>query len=481
MKQELCRLVNVSVSDKNETFLQQINLYLLKHERLAIVGLHGSGKSVLAHTIAGLRPCSSGNIIWNGIDREHIYSIKHQPGCFYINAASMLVPSLSIADNVVSLGEHKPGLLYNQKVACEITNEIFNRLDIQINPRTSISQLTMFEALIVQIAKAIYNRSELVIVDSSRQPLVIEELSVLKRVIEVCSDQAFIYISNADDLVSQYCDRVVVMQSGRISGVLYKDNYDSEELTRYITGYYNENRFTQQRAKKTLYPSHPVLEISNANRICPTIKHQLDITVNVGEIVGIINTSTYVGDDFLRAIEHRNYQGIIKINNKPVANYREAVKAGLGLIHMSNPKSQLFRCFDGEENLTFLTLKRISNWGFVDKQIRNFIFSFFYDKIFRSKFSDSKVWYQIQMIFYRWVSNNPKVLVLDLILTGLHPICQKEFINMLLEQVDEGVGILILSNSLTECYDICDRIYILNQGSTTPQVESRCSERRNLI
>lgn len=466
MKQELCRLINVNVVEDGESLLRHIDLYILRGERVAFVGLHGSGKSMLAKVIAGLRPRSNGTIFWQGEKRKQRHVGKLQKGCFYIYEDSMLAPSLSVVDNLIALGENKKTRYwYRKKPAIELTKAVFHELGVAIDPNRLAGELSTLQSIIVQIAKAVCNDSQLIIIDITPHTLAQEEIEILQQVIFRCRDRAVIYVANVDDAISKQCDRVIVMRSCSISGVFYKDSYDSVRLWKYIAGYDSvERKKVTPNSQKKRQLDRPVLEIRNVHRLCRSMQLPFRLKVNAGEIVGLVDMTKYIGEDFISALLKKNYEGNVFVAGVPVSNYREAVRAGLVLMHLQNQKSYQFPCFDLEENLTFQMLRKISKHGLIDGKLRNHISDEYKSKLKKTTGSDSEKWYLLQMMYYRCIATSPKALVLDYMIQGLHPLCQQEFIGMLREATAGGAGILLAFSELATCYEICDRVYILHQN-----------------
>ena len=249
MRKELCRFSNVTIKDGNLVCMNNVNLYIAESERVGIFGLHDSGKSLIAKAICNKLE----------VDGYVYYSELTRNGGFYISEESMLIPSLSVYENLFAINTvDKNKLFFNHRYALAKASDLLIGLNINLSPSMKVSSLDRVQNVIVQILKAYVNRAKLIVLDGITSTWNQDELTQLENLLVKLTEVTIVYICSKTDHIMLNCDRVAVTKSRKIVAVVNKPDINRQDLERYAFGQYK----TQKYQKAQTEYSKSVLRIS---------------------------------------------------------------------------------------------------------------------------------------------------------------------------------------------------------------------------
>ena len=456
---------------------QDINLFVESGEILGLLGENGAGKTTLMNILYGLYQPDSGQIKINDKTiriNNPVESINH--GIGMVHQHFMLVQNHSVLENI-ALG-YKDTPFFFPKIKIKDKVEQFSKqFDFNIDITKKAWQLSAGEQQRVEIIKALLNGADLLILDeptSVLTPLEIKELIYILREMKA-KGHMIIFISHKLDEIMDICDRVLVLQKGRIVGDADTKDTDKKSLARMMVGrdvVFNINREKLTKGKKTL-------SVENINVIGDkgllAVKN-ISFELFKNEIFGIAGVSGNGQRELAEAITGIRpiFSGKVKMNGKDITNKSPRHIYDNGISHVPEERIR-FGIAPGlflydNAILKQHHLKKFSKRYFLKyNQVKN------HTKTIINKFKISTHSINNQtrnlsggniqkLILGREISEQPQLLVASHPTYGLD-VGATEFLRKhLLELRKQGSAVLLFSEDLEEIFELCDRVAVIFDG-----------------
>lgn len=290
MAQEVLRMEGITkiydngfVANKNVTF------WLNEGEILGLVGENGAGKTTLMKVLFGLETPQSGKVLM----REQPVKILNTldaigKGIGMVHQHFMLIPSLTVAENVVLGVEPMKNGVFDFKTAVSRTREVADKYQFNIDPLTKVADLSVGQMQKVEIMKVLIRGAKIIIMDEPTAVLtpqeteeLFEQLMLLKK-----SGHSIIFISHKLEEVKRICARVTVLRHGYCLGSYELDNMNEADISRLMVGRDVVLKIEKDAPQK----GEAVVQIEHLTKINAQKKHVLDdvtLRIHAGEVVGI--------------------------------------------------------------------------------------------------------------------------------------------------------------------------------------------------
>ena len=268
---------------------QGVDFNLRKGEIHALMGENGAGKSTLMKMLFGLEQPTSGEIIVNG-EKLNLTSpsVSISKGIGMVHQHFMLVPSLSVAENMVLGMVPRKGLFIDQAKAIEITREYAEKYNLHVEPEAKVMDIPVGMKQKVEILKALVRGAKILILDEPTAVLTSQETAELFKELLHLKEQGYtiVFISHKLNEIMQITDRLTIMRNGRSMGVYNTKDVTKEEISRLMVG--RDVVLTVQ--KEQAQPTDTVLRVRDVEYVNEWNKKMLDkvsFDVRKGEILGI--------------------------------------------------------------------------------------------------------------------------------------------------------------------------------------------------
>ena len=467
----------------NKTFgsahvLRDVSFNLRYGEIHGLMGENGAGKSTLIKIISGDYTMDSGTLFHD----DKPVSLRTPTdslalGIRVIYQEFNLVKSLSVAENICigDIPRKKSGLV-DWKEMNRRASAILNELGIELDARRLVSSISVAEQQLVEIAKSLNGEARVLIMDEPTAALSDQETDKLFDIIRNLSEKGLAVIFITHRLSEQFAlsDRITVLRDGQAIGTLDTKDATDDILVEMMVG--RELSDLYPRNRKT--PGEVIFQVDGLH-VDERIK---DVSFNIreGEIVSFFGLmgagqeqicKAIIGDTDLKA-------GSMSLNGKDIQikNLRQANAMGLGYVSDDRKHEGLIPAMTLRENITLAAIKKLSDFGVTRKKREQKIAS---DWIKRMSIRCKN---QLQLIatlsggnqqkamIARWLTNNVKLLILNMPTRGVDVGAKVEIYKLLEELTNEGVAVLVFSLEMPEVLGISDRIYVLCEGDVVAEV-----------
>ena len=312
-----------------------VDLTVEKGEIRAIVGENGAGKTTLMRILYGLETADSGSIRIKG----HPVSIPSARAAIALGIGMVhqhfrLVPSFTVAQNVVLGMEPRRGVTYDEETAKEEVLGLSEEYGLVVDPGSRVMDVSVGEQQRVEILRALFRKADILILDEPTAVLTDSETHELFAILRRLADKGLtiLFISHKLREVLAISDNTTVMRLGRVVGTVETSETTAAELSEMIIG--RETLESATRDRSAVQAGEPILEVQDLavfdSRALLAVK-SVSLTVHAGEIVGVAGVEGNGQLELAEAITGLRpaAQGRIvllgkDIQNLPVRQIREA-------------------------------------------------------------------------------------------------------------------------------------------------------------
>ena len=329
---------NVTKTFPGVVALDSVSFTVRKAEVHALVGENGAGKSTLLNILEGVYAGYSGEVRIGGNKIQ--FKSPHDAisfGIAKVHQEILLVPGLSIGQNIFLGYEPKRGLFLNHKSLHRQAGEILKKLNCPLNSEGSMEGISTAEMQMISIAKALFHNASIISFDEPTSSLSNRETVTLFNIINELKQQGItiLYVSHRLEEIFEIADRVTILRDGAYIGTFPVSEITREELIKKMVG--REVAAFVQRQKPRIESEDRVLEVRGLTRA--GVFDNVSFHLNKGEILGFAGLVGSKRTDVARAIfgADKKTSGDIYLLGKKVdtRTTKEAVKLGIGLIGVS--------------------------------------------------------------------------------------------------------------------------------------------------
>jgi ribose transport system ATP-binding protein len=469
--------------------LDGVSISLMRGEVHAIVGENGAGKSTLLNILSGALTPDEGEIRVRG-DPVHFTTPKNaqESGIGTVFQELSLVPSLSVAENIYpNRAPVRCGVFIRWSTLHQKAEELMAQFGLKINAKTPVDRLANSTCQIVEIAKALSFKAEIILLDEPTSALTPDEVDALFGVIRrlKASGIGVIYVSHRMREVFDIADRITVLRDGRKIGTFGKKETSTKEIVCLMVGRELEAMFEPRRGR-----------ISNVLLEAKGISHSglfqdVDLTVREREIVGLAglmgSRRSEVGMALAGALPITS--GTIQMKGKTIRMHgvADAIKFGIAYLPAQRKAEGLFPEFSIGDNIISATLPRFSKWGFLDRARRDRISKHYVRRLnvqasgVQQLVDHLSGGNQQKVLVAKWLITRPRVLIVDEPTKGIDVGAKYEIHALLRSLADGGAGIVVISSDMPEILGLCDRIVVMHEGRISGELAAKVATEDSII
>lgn len=471
-----------------------IDLKLKKGEIHALLGENGAGKSTLMNILSGLLEPTSGEIKVNGkaVDISSP-DVANQLGIGMVHQHFMLVEKFSVTENII-LGKekHRFGFLERKTAEKEI-QQLSDQYGLRVDPKAIIESISVGMQQRAEILKTLYRGANILIFDEPTGMLTPQEIEELMEIMQalISEGKSIILITHKLDEIKQVADRCTVIRRGKSIGTVDVKTTTQQELADMMVG----RSVSFKVEKKPANPQEPVLSIQGLTvkekRGYDAVKN-ISLDVKAGEILGIAGVDGNGQSELINAISglQKAESGKIILDGKEITNKkpRQITETGLGHIPQDRQRLGLILDLKIDENMALQTYykKPLSNHGFLQHQeIRQYAKRLIEEFDVRTPSEENTAaslsgGNQQKAIIAREVDRDPALLIAAQPTRGLDVGAIEYIHKRLVEQRDNGKGVLLMSYELDEIMNVSDRIAVMYDGKVIEVVDANKTNEKEL-
>jgi ribose transport system ATP-binding protein len=467
------------------TALHDVNLTIYPGEVHALMGENGAGKSTLMKILAGAYIADAGAIKIDGQTvRMTDPGQARELGIAIIYQELNLAPNLTVAENIFMGSEiRKGGTLIDPDGMRRKATEVLENLDASFDAGDLVSSLSIAEQQQVEIARALKDKSRILVMDEPTAALSDRETEKLFDVVRRLRNEgiAIIYISHRMEEIYALADRVSVIRDGGYIGSLERSEISAARLVEMMVGRPLQDLYEHKRQTT---PGPVVLEVTNLSD-----RHKVksaSFQLHAGEIVGLAGLVGAGRTEIARLIfgADRKASGEIKLEGRSlnISTPDDAIKAGIAYVPEDRKDLGLFLEISSGENITMNVLGREAKAGIINSKslfrivadaVNNLGIRLASPSIRAMDLSGGN---QQKLLLARWLAINPKVLLLDEPTRGVDIGAKSEIYRIISELAANGVAILMISSELPEIVGMSDRVLVMRAGSLVGEVGGSTGE-----
>lgn len=470
--------------------LDHVDLEVRKGEVHALMGENGAGKSTLMKVLTGIYKKDSGTITYEGKEVEfHNTKEAQDAGIVIVHQELNMLGHLTVAQNIFIGREFKKGLGIDDKKMNEEAKKLFDKLNIDIDPTETMSNLTVGKQQMCEIAKAISHDAKVIIFDEPSAALTEAEIEELFKIIRDLREKqlGIVYISHRMDEIKVITDRVTVMRDGSYVGTLITKDCTKNDIINMMVGrVIYEDPKTENMVPKDA-PVVLKVEHLNAGKMVQDVSFEL----HKGEILGFSGLMGAGRTETARALFGADpiESGDIYINGKKVVinNPQDAVKNGIGYLSEDRKRYGIVVQKSVAENTTMAALEEYTSGLFINKKEEEKVAQKYVDALeTKTPGTDQLVvnlsgGNQQKVVIAKWLTRNSDILIFDEPTRGIDVGAKNEIYKLMNQLAAEGKAIIMISSEMTEILRMSDRIVVMCEGRKTGELDISEATQENIM
>lgn len=476
--QPIMEMENITKEFPGVKALDSVHFRIFKGEVMALLGENGAGKSTLMKILSGVYTQDQGSIRMNSRELK-ISSPKNamDQGIAIIHQELNLIPGLTVGENIY-LG--KEPVLKSRRIDWKTLYDdaeiLLKKLGTNIDPKDTAATLSIGDQQMVEIAKALSENADILILDEPTDALTDTESENLFRVIHElkAAGKGLVYISHRIPEVFQICDKITVLRDGLFIGEKEVSQLDENGIIEMMVGRRLDEQipYSPHKAGSTLL---------NVHKMNSSVCRDINFSIKKGEIVGIAGLMG-AGRTEMALTLYGLYpatSGKITLDGEKIHINNPSTAINNGIAYVSEDRKQLglFLGLTVKDNITLPALKQFEKVMYkTDENKRNEAVDDFISQLTIKTPGRNQLvgnlsgGNQQKISIARGLITHPKLLILDEPTRGVDVGAKKEIYKLINRFKDEGLAILMISSEMPELLGISDRILIMHNNSISGEL-----------
>lgn len=454
--------------------LDNVSFELRRGTVHALMGENGAGKSTLMKILCGIYTKTSGEIRINGKPVEiQTPSDSKALGVAMIHQELSAFRALTVSANMFMNREFMKGPVIDEAKMNAETEKVLQDLSISINPKMKMERLSVAEMQLVEIAKAVSTDADIIIMDEPTSALTEAEVSNLYKTVNDLKSRgkSIIYISHKLEEIFEIADEVTILRDGSFVGHDRIEAFDKDKLIAMMVG-----RTLSQQFHKTQHAFGDVaLKVEGLSREGKF--ENISFEVRAGEVLGFAGL---IGAGRTEVVEtifglSKKSGGSVWLNGKEleINSPGDAIRNRIAFVSEDRKNVGLNLVGSVKENITLANLGKYCRLGVIKVKEENEAAGLHAQKLsVKANSLDTLAMYlsggnQQKVILARWMSTEPKLLILDEPTKGIDVGAKAEIYRLIDEFAAEGNCVIMVSSEMPEVLGMSDRIAVMHEGKLT--------------
>ncbi len=452
--------------------LKDAGFVLESGEIHALMGENGAGKSTLMKILTGVYTKDAGTVIVDGKEVcYHSAQEAEKAGIVFIHQELNVLFDLTVEENMF-LGKeiHNRFGICDKKAMQKEAAAVLQKLGVSIDPRSRMSELSVGQQQMIEIAKALMVDAKAIIMDEPTAALTQSETVVLFQVVRSLKAKgvSIVYISHRMEEIFDLCDRITILRDGSYIDTKKICDTDMNDVVKMMIGREIGERFPDRNVPI----GEEILKVDGLTS--EGIFKDISFSVHKGEVLGVAGLMGAGRTEIMQAIFGNLpiHSGSVYIEGKEVhiKNPSDAMNLGIGFITEDRKVEGLMLEDSIMKNISIANLGRISKHGVIQKKKEIALTKKGIDELHIRCTGGSEAsgnlsgGNQQKVVFAKWIYTDPKVLILDEPTRGVDIGAKKEIYTIINELAAKGVAVIMVSSELPEVLGMCDRVLVIREG-----------------
>ncbi|GHV34878.1 monosaccharide-transporting ATPase [Synergistales bacterium] len=485
--QNRLRVSNVTKLFPGVVALDKIDFAVKEGTVHVLCGENGAGKSTLMKIINGVYQADEGQIFIDDVPvKIHNPTDARRLGVSMIFQELNFVPEMTVAENIF-LGSWPVNSFgkIDWKTIRDHTIKLLESEGLPYSPDTKLGELSVSDIQMLEISKAVSQNCKIIIMDEPTSAITQKEVAALFDKVRALKARgvSVIYISHKLDEIFQIADEITVFRDGKVVESHPASELDIDKVISMMVGRKLENSYP----KETVPVGEKLIE---ASALSGMAFRDVNFYVRRGEIVGFAGLMGAGRTEVMRAMFGLDpiKTGTVKRIGKEfrIRKVSDAVKGGIAMLSEDRRRYGIFPVRSVKENCSISSLERIIHGGHLHARVENDIVGKIFERMrvktpsFDTPIASLSGGNQQKVLLAKWMLRNPEILILDEPTRGIDVGAKYEIYRLMTELVQGGKAVVMVSSEMPELLGMCDRIYVMCQGTITGEL-SRSEFSQELI
>ena len=491
-KPVLLRMENIDKAFPGVKALDNVSLTVKAGTVHALMGENGAGKSTLMKCLFGVYAKDGGKIYLEGKEINFKNSKEAlENGVAMVHQELNQALKRNVMDNMW-LGRFptvaKGVPITSEKKMYDATKEVFNKLEIDVDPKTVMSRMPVSQRQMVEIAKAVSYNSKIIVFDEPTSSLTEEEVEHLFKIINMLRDQGcgIIYISHKMAEILRISDEVTIMRDGKWIATEQAKDLTTDDIIKLMVG----RELTNLYPPKTNQIGDVLLDVKDLSAEYSKLR-DVSFSARKGEIIGVAGLDSSGRTELLENLfgVATRRSGTLTLNGKPIKNRnaRESIKNGFALLTEERRATGIFGILNIRENAVISSLKKCQAGPLLSKgkMKRNTDWCINSMRV-KTPNQETKIrslsgGNQQKVILGRWLLTEPTVLLLDEPTRGIDVGAKYEIYELIIDLASKGKTVIMVSSEMPELLGVCDRILVMSGGRLAGEVDAKNTTQEEIM
>lgn len=462
--------------------LRDVSLSVRRGEIHALLGENGAGKSTILKILRGVQAPDSGRIVIGGGAFDRLSpQLARQRGIGMIFQEMSLVPTLSVAQNVFLANEPlTPAGMIDDRAMERRTGEIFTSMGVSVHPAALVAELSTGQQQLTEIAKALSQNAEVLVLDEPTSALTAGEVDILFDLLRRLRSEgrAIIYVSHRMDEIFRIADHATVLRDGRLIDSRAIADYTLATLIADIMG--KETRDLSEFTTASTAQDDVILQVEHlTSKLRPG--GDVSFSLRRGEVLGIAGLLGAGRSRLARMLFGLEpiAGGTITLRGQAVTinSAGQARELGLALVPEDRRRQGLVLTHSIQDNIELPILGRLGSTPFIDRfksrtttdeLIKRLAIKTASREAPANSLSGGN---QQKIVIGKWLATDPDILILDEPTAGIDIGSKGEVLRLVRALAAEGKSIIFISSELAELAAVSDRIAVMSGGRLVETID----------
>jgi methyl-galactoside transport system ATP-binding protein len=494
-KDYVLEMLGISKSFPGVRALDSVDLRVRPGTVHALMGENGAGKSTLMKCLFGIYAPDAGRILLDG--KAVTFSSSRQAldhGISMIHQELQPVPHRSVMENIW-LGRYPvrgvgPFKLVDHKRMLRETQALFEELRIDIDPTVWVADLSVSKLQSMEIAKAVSQRSKIIVMDEPTSSLTEHEVGHLFEIIGRLRSEgvAIIYISHKMEEILRISDEVTIMRDGKVVGTYPSSELTTEKIIHRMVGRDLTHRFPPRENE----PGEVILRVEGLTSIEDRSFRDVSFELRKGEILGVSGLVGAQRTELMEALFGLRTiaKGRLLLDDKEVRlrGPIDAIRRRMALLTEERRATGIFPMLSVADNTlsaswkAYARVTRLLDLKKAEEDVTRLV------EMLRIKTPSTRTFIQNlsggnqqKVIVARWLLTGPELLILDEPTRGVDVGAKYEIYSIIADLAKRGKSIIMISSELPEVLGMSDRIMVMCAGRLTGVLEGKSATQQEIM